>query len=158
MTEPTIKNVQKELWENFAIVTGFMTMKVIEKFGDEGRSAIKEAMSQAGNYKSSKQLGDKPVGERGGTRALAESMSKGSQITGFEFETIELSDKKYSIRVSKCPIAQAWKDMNGPSELCDLLAIYDEGIAKSFNPDLSLTLPKHMLKGDPYCEYIFDER
>jgi hypothetical protein len=48
--------------------------------------------------------------------------------------------------------------MKAPSELCDLLAIYDEGAAKAFNRNLSLELPRHMLKGDPCCEYIFQEK
>jgi predicted hydrocarbon binding protein len=156
MIKPTVKDVQKALWENCAIMTGFLTKKFIEVFGDRGREAIKDAMREAGNYKVSKDLEKTDIKERG-TKALANYMTKGSSITGFEFETIELSDKKYAIRVSKCPIAQAWKEMKAPPELCDLLAIYDEGAAKAFNPKLTLKLPKHMLKGDPYCEYIFEE-
>lgn len=157
MKEPAIKDVQKALWENFAVVTGFITMKVIEKFGDEGRKVIAEAMREAGIYKLSKEFENKTM-EKIGTRALANYMSKGSPTTGFEFETVELSDNKYEIRVSTCPIVQAWKDMKAPRELCDLLAIYDEGAARAFDRNLSLKLPKHMLKGDTYCEYIFEKK
>ena len=150
----TSEEISKNLWQNQAATMGFLVNTIVKKFGDEGRKAIIEAARNAGFFLASTYVKQQKIKERG-TRDFAQYISSGSD---FKLETIELTNKKWFIKVTYCPLLETWKAMGALPEICDLICKADEGMAKAFNPKLSLTLQKTMCKGDPYCLYIFEER
>lgn len=150
----TGEEVRKKLWVNQAAVLGFLVNTIVKKFGDEGREAFIEAARNAGFFLASTYLKQQKIKESG-TRDFAQFISSGSD---FKLETIELTDKRWLVKVTYCPLLETWKAMGALSEICDLICTADEGMAQAFNPKLSLTLQKTMCRGDPYCLYLFEEK
>lgn len=73
----------------------------------------------------------------------------------FKFETVEATAEKAVIRATECPWWNRMKEMGYEIDICSLAdPAYFNGFAKSLNPKLTVSLPKSMPRGDPYCEWV----
>ena len=152
-----------EMW---GAMVGMIIKGVVEKYGDEGRKIVKDAVFKACRWQTEKTLGKTGVAQKG-TKALADygypDVTQSREIGDhgvFDYKRIKLDDKNFAIKVTRCPYLKTWKALGileSVPDLCDLLTHGDEGVSSVFNPNLRLTLPKCMSKGDDYCIYWWKE-
>jgi hypothetical protein len=152
-----------EMW---GAMVGMIIKGIVEKYGDEGRKIIKDAVFKACRWQTKKTLGKSGITQKG-TKALADfgypDVTQSREIGDhgvFDYKRVKLDDKNFAIKVTRCPYLKTWKALNileSVPDLCDLLTHGDEGVSSVFNPKLRLTLPKCMSKGDAYCIYWWKE-
>jgi len=161
-----LEGLLESTMEMWGAMVGMIIKGVVEKYGDEGRKIVKEAVFKACKWQTKKTLDKAGTTERG-TRALAKygypaktSTRKIGDHGVFDYDHAKLDDKSFAIKVTNCPYVKTWKALgilDSVPDLCNLLTHGDEGVSSVFNPRLRLTLTKCMSKGDPYCIYLWKE-
>ena len=71
------------------------------------------------------------------------------ELTGFEYETLELSNTTSRVKVTKCPFKTE------PEDISDWPKIFTYIVTKTINPKAKFERPKGMCAGDSYCEYVW---
>jgi len=157
-------NLLNSTMEMWSAMVGSIVSEVVGKYGEEGRKLVMKASYDIGKWqaeKTAKQIG---AFEKGG-RALAKYgyPTEGAVVGDngvFRLEHAGLGDKWFDLKVNFCPYVKTWKELgilDRVPDLCDLLAVGDNGVSVVFAPKLWMTLIKSMLKGDPYCIYSWKE-
>ncbi len=77
-------------------------------------------------------------------------VSEALKAFNVKHEVVKLSETSYTLRIYDCPHA---KNFLIP-EACDIFLELDKGIVEGLNPKLEFKHTKHILRGDPYCEYV----
>ena len=72
-----------------------------------------------------------------------------NELMGQETIILERSKTINRARITKCPVKTEYKDINE----WDL--IFNNIVAKTINPKITVERPKGMCAGDPYCEFIY---
>jgi hypothetical protein len=168
-TEKRVEHLERLLestMEMWSAMVGMIIKGVVERYGDEGRKIVKDAVFKACRWQTEKTLGKTRVTQKD-TKALADfgypDMTQSREIGDhgvFDYKRVQLDDKNFAIKVTRCPYVKTWKALGileSVPDLCDLLTHGDEGVSSVFNPQLHLTLPKCMSKGDAYCIYWWKE-
>jgi hypothetical protein len=138
-----------------------ITKAAVDRFGDEGREVIKEALRNQGQIQGRKayveKMNVKPtlqgLVEEVLPRAMGEPM-------GLEIDVTELSESRCVMRVSRCPMQERWRVANAPEDMCDIWDSYNLGFRMALNPANPVFHyhGKQMYKGDPYCELYWEVR
>jgi len=71
------------------------------------------------------------------------------ELTGFEYATLESSNKMSRIKITKCPFKTE------PEDISDWPKIFTIITTKTINPKATFERPKGMCAGDSYCEYVW---
>ena len=141
----------------FGTLFGSAVKAVSDRYGTEGLDYLRGYFFCSGmNFGANdiKRLKPDEMNAKGYHRLLVEALS----TFGIEYEVIELSDKRYVVRLYDCPHARNFKDVGAPSGICDVFLAWDEGLVKAINPRFEFRLTKYTLRGDPYCEYVLEEK
>jgi len=162
-----LENLLDSTMEMWGAMVGMIIKGVVEKWGDEGRRVVKDAVFEACKWQTEKTLRQVGIAKKG-TKALADfgypDMTQARKIGDhgvFDYERMKLDDKNFAIKVTRCPYVKTWKALgilDSVPDLCDLLTHGDEGVSSVFNPQLRLSLLKCMSKGDAYCVYWWKEK
>ena len=126
---------------------------IIEKFGDSGRGAIKEAWEEFADIHA-RSLQVEGLLRRMNIEEFAKFMVQFEERVGSKTELKKVDDKTISIRVSECFRAKIFKIVGAPREMCDWLSAADQGLAKAANPKMTMELVSNIHRGDPYCEFV----
>ena len=72
-------------------------------------------------------------------------------------ETVEATAEKAVVRATECPWWNRMKEL-GISDVDSSVgdAAWCNGLAKSLNPKLTVSLTKAMPRGDSYCEWVYE--
>jgi hypothetical protein len=162
--EKHLEDALQSTMEMLGAMIGMIVKEVVEKFGDDGRKIIKNAVFKACKWQTEKTLNEMGITDRG-TRALAkfgypEKESIIGDINAYKIKHLKVTDKNFVIKVTYCPYVKAWKALgiiDAVPDLCDILTEGDNGVSVVFNPRLRMTLKKCMTRGDPYCVYSWEE-
>lgn len=74
----------------------------------------------------------------------------------FKFETVEATPEKAVLRCTGCPWWNRQKEL-GISDICSVAdPAWCNGLTKSLNPRVTITLTKAMPRGDSYCEWVYE--
>lgn len=141
----------------FGTFYGLAIRAISEKYGKEGLDYLKNYFFESGNKLGAndlKRLKPDEMNARGYHRLLEEALL----TYGIGYEVKELSDRRYVVRLHNCPHAQNFKEVGAPSNICDVFLAWDEGLLKALNPNFRFKLAKYVLRGDPYCEYVLEEK
>jgi len=122
---------------------------VKENYGEEGVSNLRKTFYQAGIELGEDAVKRLKIKDKG-TQAYHRIVEEALEAFEVEHEIAEFSDTDYVLRIYDCPHAKNFKS----PEVCDVFLELDKGIVKSLDPQLQLKLTKHILRGDPYCEYV----
>jgi hypothetical protein len=153
---PKSADVMVEQFAEFsAYLYYFMAKKIIEKFGNEGKEAIREAINDFGLFRGKRvrekviKAGLEPTMEN---EYLFHDLPIGSKAWVAESRK---EGNKHITHVLKCPFGQIWKQL-GEEKIGLLYCDIDYSIWKGYQPKIKFRLNKNILKGDPYCEMIYD--
>lgn len=125
---------------------------VREKFGEPGLEALGEA-----NRLHGLELGEQGVKDgglrKGDLKSIYEFFAAAHPFFGFELEITELNDEQIDLKVTACPWIDTFRAKGANEDICHWVTKIDEGIAQAVDPELSMTVPKCMMRGDDHCIY-----
>lgn len=125
---------------------------VRRNFGKKGLEALAEA-----NRLHGLELGKQGVKDgglrKGDLESICEFFSAAYPFFGFALEMVEVSDRKLDVRVTSCPWIDTFRAKGAKEDICNWVTKIDEGIAQAVDPELRMTVPKCMMRGDDHCIY-----
>jgi len=120
-----------------------------ENYGDEGIQRLRRTFRQAGVELGKNEVKRLKIENRD-AKAYHRIVEEALKTFDIKYETVKLSETDYVLRIYGCPHA---KNFTSP-EVCDVFLELDKGIVEGLNPNIEFELTKHILRGDPYCEYV----
>lgn len=132
---------------------GVIATAVINKYGDEGRQLVKEALYDQGRTTAKAFLETSPVEPTvpGPLDFVLPLMT----VSGFEPEISELSSSRAVIRHYTCKFQECWKLVSAPRDMCEIWESYFRGMREVINSKFTVTRLLRLYHGDPCCEQIW---
>lgn len=155
MAEVSPEERAKMLLEGWATTLGTLVKAVVDKYRDEGRDLVEKAFRELGREAGKAELERLKIRKRD-VKAFAKIMEPWDPVFKLQSELKELTEKKMVRHVLKCPLAEHWKVVGAPSEMCDLWYSFDQGVAETVNPKMTFKVLKSLYRGDPYCERVVE--
>ena len=109
----SIEEKLRRMQRMFPMWVGVISKAVIEKYGDEGNQVIKNALSKQAQMQGNKVL--KPIDD---LRDFACEVVRYTDTLGMEVEIEEVSRNRMLWRINRCTMAERWKILGAPAELC----------------------------------------
>jgi hypothetical protein len=154
-TEEKLQTIRRAwpLW------VGVISKAVVERYGDEGQTVIKDALCNQGQIHGEKLFVERRHMEptlRGFIEGYAVPVA--GETLGFEYEIAELSESRCVMRMTRCPLQERWKIVKAPDDMCDIWDSYQLGVRLALNPANPIIHyhRKQLFKGDPYCEVVWE--
>ncbi|KXH73256.1 MAG: hypothetical protein AM326_00475 [Candidatus Thorarchaeota archaeon SMTZ-45] len=156
MTKPSAEEVRKT---TMGVVANAHTVYIETARNCCGEAGL-EAISAA-NIKHGRELGEEGVAQgalrRGDLKSIYEFFEAGHPFFGFELEIDAISENKLDLKVTACPWIDTFRARGASDDICYWVTKIDEGIAHAVDPELKMTLPMCMMKGDDYCIYRWEK-
>ncbi len=131
---------------------------LLDAVGQEKYNEIVEQNWDAAG-KASKQIADALGLAASDAKAAAETVDVVATVAmgpEFKLETVEATAERAVVRTTECPWWNRAKEFGLSDDFCAADPAWHNGLVKSFNPKLSVTLTKAMMRGDPYCEWVYE--
>jgi hypothetical protein len=94
---------------------------------------------------------------KGDLKSIFEFFDSAHPYFGFELSIGEITDKRFDLKVTYCPWIETFKARGAEEDICKWVTLMDEGIGQAVDPDVSMTIPKCMMRGDDYCIYRWEK-
>lgn len=131
------------------LVLGLAVKSVKENYGEEGLQKMRETFRKAGVKLGKDEAARLKLKNKDAT-AYHQIVNEALKAFNINHEIVKLSETNYVLRIYDCPHAKNF----GFPEACDVFLELDKGIVEGLNPKLEFSYPKHILRGDSYCEYV----
>ena len=156
MSDPSADDVRRANMNTLADSHVVYIEAIRKLLGDEGLKTISEVNRLHGLV-----LGKEGI-EQGGLRkgdfrSIYEFFDAGRPYFGFDLSITDQTDKRIDLKVVACPWIDSFRARNAGPDICEYVTKIDEGIGQAVDPDLSMSLPKCMMRGDGYCIYRFEK-
>ena len=156
MTNPTADQVRKASMVTVASAHAVYVEAVRRMAGEKGLEQLGEA-----NRLHGLQLGEDAIRagslRRGDMMSIFEMFDAAHPYFGFDLSVLESTNSRLDIKVTKCPWIKTFKAKNAGSDICYWVCKMDEGIGQAVDSDLTMSLPKCMMRGDEYCIYRWEK-
>lgn len=156
MSSPSADDVRKASMVTVASAHAVYIEAVRTASGEKGLKAVGEA-----NRLHGLELGK--TGLAGGElrkddlRSIYEFFRAAHPYFGFEIELLKATNHELEMRVTYCPWIETFKSEGAHSDICSWVCKTDEGIGQAVDPKLRMSIPKSMMRGDPYCVYRYQK-
>jgi hypothetical protein len=152
MLQPSTEEVRKSCMETLADTHVVYVEAVRQILGTEGLKAISEA-----NRLHGLNLGESAL-HSGNLRksdlySIFEFFEAAHPYFGFQLEVEDFTECKLDLKVTSCPWLDSFKARSAGEDICTWITSIDDGIGQVVDPDVKLTIPKCMMRGDDYCIY-----
>ena len=152
MSNPSADDFRRANMNTLADAHAIYVEAIRSLMGDEGLKAISEV-----NRLHCLELGKAGIEQRtlrkGDFRSIFEFFDGGRPYFGFDLSIGALTDKRFDLKVTSCPWIESFKARGAGSDLCEYVTKIDEGIGQVVDPDVSMSIPKCMMRGDDHCIY-----
>ncbi len=125
-------------------------------FGQSGLEAIGEANRLHG-IELGKEGVESGALREGDLKSIYEFFAAAHPYFGFELDLIEVTDRLIDIKVTACPWIDTFKARGAKEDICHWVCKMDEGIAQAMDPELTMSIPKCMMRGDDHCIYRWEK-
>ena len=156
MPDPSADEVRRASMTTIAETHTIYVESVRSLMGEDGLKAIGEAnrlhgleLGRAGVEQGSLRVGD--------YRSIFEFFDGAHPYFGFELAIADLTDKRFDLKVTYCPWLEGFKGKGASSDICEWVTKIDEGIGQAVDPELRMTIPKCMMRGDDHCIYRWEK-
>jgi len=95
--------------------------------------------------------------QKGDLKSIFEFFESADPYFGFELSIGDLTEKRFDLKVTKCPWLETFKSRGAGEDICWWVTKMDEGIGQAVDPDVKMTLPKCMMRGDDHCIYRWEK-
>ncbi|MFW9908718.1 MAG: L-2-amino-thiazoline-4-carboxylic acid hydrolase [Candidatus Thorarchaeota archaeon] len=154
MPQPTADDVRKSSMATLASAHAVYVEAARKLAGQDGLEAVGEA-----NRIHGLELGKAAIvsgGLRpGDLRSIYEFFIGAHPYFGFEIELLADRPDEMEMKVTYCPWIDTFREKNAQKDICEWVCKMDEGIGQAVAPDIRMTLPKCMMRGDSYCIYRY---
>lgn len=157
MTKPSADEVRKSCMATLAHAHAVYVEATRQNMGKEGLRAIGEANRLHGLTlgKSAIQSGGL---KKGDLHSIFDFFRAAHPYFGFELEVNALTDKKLDLKVTSCPWIDSFRALGAGKDICTWVTRIDEGIGQAVDPEVNMTIPKCMMRGDDYCIYRYEKQ
>lgn len=88
------------------------------------------------------------------TSLLVTVLAMGPEVKA---DIVEATAEKAVVRNTECPYWNRMKELGISDDICSVAdPAYFNGLTKSLNPKVTVSLTKSMPQGDPYCEWVYE--
>ncbi len=157
MPDPSADDVRRTSMNTLAETHAIYVESVRNLMGEEGLKAIGEANRLHGLElgKTGVEQGSLKVGDYG---SIFEFFDGAHAFFGFDLAISDLTDKRFDLKVTYCPWLEGFKGKSASSDICEWVTKIDEGIGQAVDPELRMTIPKCMMRGDDHCIYRWEKK
>jgi hypothetical protein len=156
MRKPTADEVREANMETLAAAHAVYVESMRGFGGKEGLRQLGEA-----NRIHGKELGESALKDgslrKGDLESIYEFFDAAHPFFGFELEVLHVDNRSLRLKVHSCPWVATFKSKGAKGDICKWVTKMDEGIGQAVNPDLRMTIPKCMMRGDDHCIYLWEE-
>lgn len=157
MKEPSADNVRKNNMEVLASAHAVYIEAIRENFGENGLQAVGEANRLHG-LSLGKAAIESGALRRGDLKSIFEFFDEAHPYFGFNLKIDMVSEGSLDMKVTSCPWIDTFRALDAGEDICEWVCKMDEGIGQAVDPDLRMTLPKCMMRGDRYCIYRWEKK
>lgn len=156
MSDPSADDVRRVNMNTLADTHAIYVESIRRLMGDEGLKAIGE-VNRLHGLKLGKEGIEQGTLRKGDLRSIFEFFDGAHPFFGFELSIGDQTEKRFDLKVTYCPWIESFKAMGAGSDLCEHVTKIDEGIGQAVDPDVSMSIPKCMMRGDDYCIYRWEK-
>lgn len=156
MSNPSADDVRKASMVTLADAHVVYVEAVRKFMGEEGLKAIGDANRQHGLRLGKAGIESGSL-RKGDLKSIFEFFDSARPYFGFELSIGEITDKRFDLKVTYCPWIETFKARGAEEDICKWVTLMDEGIGQAVDPDVSMSIPKCMMRGDDYCIYRWEK-
>ena len=156
MSNPSADDVRRANMNTLADTHVIYVEAIRRLMGDDGLKAISEV-----NRLHGVKLGKTGIKQRtlkkGEMRSIFGFFDGASPFFGFELSIGDHTEKRFDLKVTYCPWLESFKARGAGSDICEYVTKIDEGIGQAVDPEVRMSIPKCMMRGDDYCIYRWEK-
>ena len=156
MPEPSADDVRRANMNTLADTHAIYVEAIRKLMGKEGLDAISEANRQHGL-----ELGRAAIKQgslrSGNLHSIFEFFDAAHPYFGFELSIGAESEKCFELRVTSCPWIESFKARGAKPDICEYVTKIDEGIGQTVDSNVTMSIPKCMMRGDDHCIYRWEK-
>ena len=156
MPEPSADEVRRTNMSTLADTHAIYVEAIRKLMGKEGLDAISEANRQHGL-----ELGRAAIKQgslrSGNLHSIFEFFDAAHPYFGFELSIGAESEKCFELRVTSCPWIESFKARGAKPDICEYVTKIDEGIGQAVDSNVTMSIPKCMMRGDDHCIYRWEK-
>jgi predicted hydrocarbon binding protein len=156
MSNPNADDVRRANMSTLADTHAIYVEAIRTMMGKEGLDAIGEVNRQHGL-----ELGKAAIKQgslrSGDLHSIFEFFDAAHPYFGFELSIGAESEKCFELRVRSCPWIESFKARGAEPDICEYVTKIDEGIGQAVDSNVTLSIPKCMMRGDDHCIYRWEK-
>ncbi len=156
MSNPSADDVRRANMNTLADTHVIYVEAIRRLTGDKGLKAISEA-----NRLHGLELGKTGIKQgtlkKGDLLSIFQFFDGAHPFFGFKLSIGDQTDKRFDLKVTYCPWLESFKARGAGSDICQYVTKIDEGIGQAVDPDVKLSIPKCMMRGDDHCIYRWEK-
>ncbi|MBY8996544.1 MAG: L-2-amino-thiazoline-4-carboxylic acid hydrolase [Candidatus Thorarchaeota archaeon] len=156
MSDPSADDVRRANMNTLAATHVIYVEAIRRLMGDEGLKAIGE-VNRLHGLKLGKDGIEQGSLRKGDLRSIFDFFDGAHPFFGFELSIGTSTDKSFNLKVTYCPWIESFKTQDAGSDICEHVTKIDEGIGQVVDPDVSMSIPKCMMRGDDHCIYRWEK-
>jgi hypothetical protein len=156
MSDPTADEVRRANMNTLADTHAIYVEAIRRLMGEKGLRAIGEVnrlhglnLGMAGIEQGNLRKGD--------LQSIFDFFDGAHPYLGFELSIGDVTDKRFDLKVTYCPWIESFRAGGAGPDLCEYVTKIDEGIGQAVDPDVSMSIPKCMMRGDDHCIYRWEK-
>ncbi len=157
MSNPSAEEVRKTNMNTLADTHVIYVETIRRLMGDEGLKEIGEV-----NRLHGLELGNAGIKNgtlrKGDLQSIFEFFHGSYPYFGFELSVENQTAKRFDLKVTYCPWIESFKARGASLDICEHVTKIDEGIGQAIDPNVSMSLPKCMMRGDDFCIYRWERK
>ncbi|MHA2212959.1 MAG: L-2-amino-thiazoline-4-carboxylic acid hydrolase [Candidatus Thorarchaeota archaeon] len=156
MVGPSADDVRKTNMITLASAHVVYVEAVRAAYGQEGLDRVGEANRLHGIELGKAGLKDGGL-RKGDLSSIFDFFVAAHPYFGFELELTDATNDSVELKVLACPWIDTFRALQANEDVCHWVCKMDEGIAQALDPELRMSLPKCMMRGDEFCIYRWDK-
>ena len=146
-------------WTNPYIGMCALISACINTFGEEGETAMREAMLNLGRKTGQAMIDQGLVPKGASVQRWGKMLEQLLDLTGIhDHQCVESTPERYLVRVNSCEYPEPYEHIKAPPNICEIPIQWDNGCLETVNPEIRMTIRQCIWRGDGYCLYCIDKR
>ena len=150
----------RRIRRQFPLWMGTVIKAIVDRYGDEGRKLVYDALYQHGQAQGQKaydeKMKQKPEWD---VRDIVQEMQTLVTVMGFspdDVEIAELSPNRAVLRFRRCPYIPLWRTVGAPANICEIWGSWAHGFYRTFNPRFDFIVLASAYRGSECCEEVWE--
>jgi hypothetical protein len=155
MYDPSADEVRRTNMGTLADTHAVYVEAIRRLMGKKGLDAVSEV-----NRHHGLELGRTAIKQgslrNGDLHSIFEFFDAAHPYFGFELSIKTESEKCFELKVTSCPWIESFKARGAGPDICEYVTKIDEGIGQAVDSNVTMSIPKCMMRGDDHCIYRWE--